>query len=88
MKLLAVATSLAAIVALSGASPSNDEANWVGWRGPDGLGISNATSYPDEWGPGKNIAWRTPVPGRGHSSPIVWGDRLFLTTSIEGGKAQ
>jgi outer membrane protein assembly factor BamB len=61
--------------------------NWAQWRGPDGLGISPDASYPDEWSPGKNIAWKTPVPGRGHSSPIVWGDRLFLTTSIEGGPA-
>jgi outer membrane protein assembly factor BamB len=87
MKLLAAAISFAAVVALSRASPSNDDANWAGWRGPDGLGISSATTYPDEWGPGKNIAWTTRVPGRGHSSPIVWGDRIFLTTSIEGGTA-
>ena len=64
-----------------------DDSNWAGWRGPDGLGISSGTAYPEEWAPGKNIAWKTAVPGRGHSSPIVWGDRIFLTTSIEGGKA-
>jgi outer membrane protein assembly factor BamB len=61
--------------------------NWAQWRGPDGLGISSETSYAAEWGPDKNIAWKTPVAGRGHSSPIVWGDRIFLTTSIEGGAA-
>jgi outer membrane protein assembly factor BamB len=87
MKLLAAAVSLTAVVALSSARPAENDANWAGWRGPDGLGISPATTYADEWGPGKNIAWKTPVPGRGHSSPIVWGDRIFLTTSIEGGKA-
>ena len=51
--------------------------NWAQWRGPDGLGVSASTSYPDEWAPDKNIAWKTPVAGRGHSSPIVWGDRIF-----------
>ena len=61
--------------------------NWAQWRGPDGLGVSPSAAYPDEWAPDKNIAWKTPVPGRGHSSPIVWKDRIFLTTSIEGGKA-
>ncbi len=66
---------------------ADDGANWAGWRGPNGLGISSAASYAEEWAPGKNIAWKTAIPGRGHSSPIVWGDRLFLTTSIEGGKA-
>jgi outer membrane protein assembly factor BamB len=86
MKLLAAAVSLTAVIAFSSA-PGENDANWAGWRGPDGLGISPAATYPDEWGPGKNIAWKTPVPGRGHSSPIVWGDKIFLTTSIEGGKA-
>jgi outer membrane protein assembly factor BamB len=63
------------------------DSNWAQWRGPDGLGISPGTSYPEEWSPDKNIAWKTAVPGRGHSSPVVWGDRIFLTTSIEGGPA-
>jgi outer membrane protein assembly factor BamB len=61
--------------------------NWPQWRGPDGLGISTATSYPDEWSATRNVAWKTAVPGRGHSSPIVWKDRIFLTTSVEGAKA-
>ena len=52
-----------------------------------GSASRQSTSYPDEWAPDKNIAWKTPVAGRGHSSPIVWQDRIFLTTSIEGGKA-
>jgi outer membrane protein assembly factor BamB len=64
-------------------SPGPDD-NWPQWRGPDGLALSQATSYAEEWGPDKNVAWKAPVPGRGHSSPVVWGDRIFLTTSIEG----
>jgi outer membrane protein assembly factor BamB len=58
--------------------------NWPQWRGPRGQGVSDEKNLPLEWGPTKNIKWKTPVPGRGHSSPIVWGNRLFLTTSIEG----
>lgn len=58
--------------------------NWPQWRGPDGLGVSTETGLPTEWSPTRNIVWKTEIPGRGHSSPIVWGDRLFLTTSFKG----
>jgi len=82
-----VVTALLALAVTSPHQAARIEDNWAQWRGPDGLGVSSATSYPEEWAPDKNIAWKTPVAGRGHSSPIVWGDRIFLTTSIEGGKA-
>ena len=65
-------------------------AQWPQWRGPGGLGISDEKDLPTEWsvassdGPTKNILWTTEIPGRGHSSPIVWGNRIFLTTSIRG----
>jgi outer membrane protein assembly factor BamB len=58
--------------------------NWPQWRGPGGLAVGVAADYPGEWSPTEHIAWKTPIPGRGHSSPVVWGDRIFLTTSIEG----
>ena len=58
--------------------------NWPQWRGPRGQGVSEEKNLPLEWSPTKNIKWKTPIAGRGHSSPIVWGNRLFLTTSIEG----
>jgi len=61
-------------------------ANWPQWRGPGSNGISAETKLAEEWSPTKNIAWKSPVPGRGRSSPIVWGDRIFLTTDIEGEK--
>ena len=84
---LALLAALALALSLSGPTAATVDDNWAQWRGPDGLGISPSTSFPDEWAPDKNIAWKTPVAGRGHSSPIVWQDRIFLTTSIEGGKA-
>ncbi|MGH9846561.1 MAG: PQQ-binding-like beta-propeller repeat protein [Blastocatellia bacterium] len=58
--------------------------NWPQWRGPQGHGISDEKNLPDEWSATKNILWKTPISGRGHSSPIVWGNRIFLTTDIEG----
>ena len=57
--------------------------NWPQWRGPEGAGIGRGT-YPDTWSATSRIAWKTPLAGRGHSSPVVWGNRIFLTTSIEG----
>ncbi len=58
--------------------------NWPQWRGPDGSGISTEKNLPAEWNTNKNIKWKTPIDGRGHSSPIVWENRIFLTTAIEG----
>lgn len=59
-------------------------ASWPQWRGPSGQGVSEETKLPSEWTATKNIKWKTAIPGRGHSSPIVWGNRIFLTTAIEG----
>lgn len=69
---------------LIASAPAAPDANWSQWRGPEGLGVSPAAAYAEEWAPDKNIAWKTEVAGRGLSSPVVWGDRLFITTSIEG----
>lgn len=59
-------------------------ANWPQWRGPSGQGLSTEKNLPSEWSPTKNIKWKAPIAGRGHSSPIVWGNKIFLTTAIEG----
>jgi len=75
-------TAAVALVTLS-PSAAGDE-NWPQWRGPEGRGVAAESTYPEEWGPDKNIAWKTEVEGRGHSSPVIWGDYLFLTTSIKG----
>jgi outer membrane protein assembly factor BamB len=73
-----------ALVALFSLTAASSAANWPQWRGPDGSGISNEKNLPADWSPTKNIKWKTPIEGRGHSSPIVWGNRIFLTTAIEG----
>ena len=66
--------------------PEGDGARyWSRWRGPSGQGIVEGTGYPDTWSETTNVAWKTDVPGSGHSSPIVWGDRIFLTTSRDRG---
>ena len=58
--------------------------HWAQWRGPDGQGIASDAGVPLEWSATKNVLWKTAIPGRGYSSPVVWGDRIFLTTAIEG----
>jgi outer membrane protein assembly factor BamB len=72
------------VAVLSIFSATASAGNWPQWRGPDGSGISNEKNLPSEWSPTKNIKWKTPIEGRAHSSPIVWGNRVFLTTAIEG----
>lgn len=54
-------------------------ADWPRFRGPDGLGVSADGKPPVTWGPDQNVAWKTPLPGPGTSSPIVWKDRIYLT---------
>lgn len=57
--------------------------NWPCWRGPRGDGTSLETSIPTQWSATNNIAWKVAVPGEGHSSPILWNGRLFLTTAVK-----
>jgi outer membrane protein assembly factor BamB len=66
---------------LSAASASAGE--WPGWRGPHGDGHSDEPNIPTRWSDTDNIAWKVEIPGKGHSSPVVWGDRIFLTTALE-----
>ncbi len=58
--------------------PAVSGADWPQFRGPDGLGISPSTGVPLEFGPAKNVVWKTPLPP-GHSSPVLTEDRIFLT---------
>jgi outer membrane protein assembly factor BamB len=58
---------------------------WPRWRGPSGQGMVAAGTYTDRWTP-KTSVWRVTVPGSGNSSPIVWGDRIFLTTGYGNGE--
>jgi len=58
-----------------------DPAAWPKWRGPHETGVANGTA-PIEWSPTKNIVWTANIPGRGHSSPVIWGDLVFITTAV------
>ena len=58
---------------------------WTRWRGPSGQGHVTGTNYVDAWSDTTNVKWKVAVPGIGHSSPIVWRDFIFLTTSKNDG---
>ena len=57
-------------------------ADWREFRGPDGVGVYSGPAVPTEWGPDKNRAWATDLPGLGWSSPVLVGNKLFLTTAV------
>jgi len=62
--------------------------NWPQWRGPQLNGVSRETGLPRSWSPAENIAWKLPTPSRTGSTPIIWGDRIFLnvaTAEFTGG---
>jgi outer membrane protein assembly factor BamB len=60
--------------------------SWPSFRGPVASGVAELQDLPDHWdgAKGENILWRTPIPGLAHSSPIVWGNRLFVTSAVSG----
>jgi outer membrane protein assembly factor BamB len=80
MKRAALALVAVTLPAVLRAEP----ATWPQWRGPGSQGVSSEKGLPTEWSSARNVLWKADIPGRGHSSPIVWGDRIFLTTALEG----
>jgi outer membrane protein assembly factor BamB len=57
---------------------------WPSWRGPRGDGTSLEKGVPVTWNAREHIRWKTPLPGVGHSSPVIWGDRIFVTSCVDG----
>lgn len=66
------------------------ESNWPQYRGPHALGVDDSVPLPTTWNveTGANVRWQTPIPGLAHSSPIVWGDRVYVATAVKPGKAE
>ena len=98
MRILVTAAALAMLLAQSGELTGQEPAvrmiadegdgakYWPRWRGPSGQGVATGGRYPDTWSPTDGVLWKTAVPGSGNSSPIVWGDRIFVTTAYDGGR--
>ena len=61
--------------------------NWTSYRGPTDQGISDATDLPIQWSETENVAWKTEVPGKAWSSPVIWGERIWLTNANDDGVA-
>src|SRR5262245_19804237 len=65
-----------------GSLPPIDDADWPWWRGPQRNGVASGLA-PTEWSDSKNVLWKTSVPGRGHASPTIWGNQIFLAAADE-----
>jgi len=63
---------------------ATDKGSWPSFRGPHASGVADGQNLPDQWNgkTGENILWHTPIPGLAHSSPVVWGNRVFVTTAV------
>ena len=72
-----------AVVAGSLAALIQTHADWPQWRGPDGQGRADASKLPAEWSEVKNVSWRTELPGRGWSSPVIFGNQVWVTAAHE-----
>lgn len=75
----------AAVLFLSLVAITQGESNWPQWRGPAGNGQSNETALPVKWD-ASSVVWKVPLKGNGQSSPVIWGERIFLTTALDKGK--
>ncbi len=81
---------LGAIGACPGLAASAGSAEWPQYRGPHGSGLDERTALPTAWDvtTGTNVRWHTPIPGLAHSSPIAWGDRIYVATAVSGKEAE
>jgi outer membrane protein assembly factor BamB len=75
--------SLIALLVLGTAARAD---NWPAWRGPTGQGTSAETNLPVKWSATENVKWKVPLPDAGNSTPVVWGDKVFLTQATHKGK--
>ena len=70
---------LCGLVLVAGWAQADAAVDWPRFRGPGGMGVSDAKGLPVSWGPGENVVWKTAMPGPGASSPIVFGDHIYVT---------
>ena len=82
------AISVFTLFSIACCSNANSQENWPQFRGAGARGVASGSHLPDRWSATENVAWKRDIPGRGWSSPIVWGDRVFLTTVINTGQSE
>lgn len=81
---------LVAVLSLASGTFGAEQQNWPQFRGPGASGVSTGAATPTKWDvpAGQNVKWKTPVPGLGFSAPVIWGERLFITTAVKEGEEQ
>ena len=87
ISLLAALTLALAATVIAPRSPSKRPTG-PQFRGPGTRGIGTGDALPDSWSATENVAWKTDIPGRGWGSPIVWGDKVFLSSVINSGESE
>jgi outer membrane protein assembly factor BamB len=88
MRIRIIPALLLCLVASSRSQAATKDANWPQFRGWDASGVSADANMPDRWSATENVAWKTDLPGRSWSSPIIWGNRVFLTTVVNLGTSE
>lgn len=83
--MLARLLGVAVLVMVTILPASAVSADWPNWRGPEGTGASPESAPPTTWSESENIKWKVPIAGTGQSTPVIWGDKLFLLTASEAG---
>lgn len=84
-KTITIQSAMLCLLMLAAGLPVQAQDNWVKFRGPESRGIGWGVALPDTWSATENVEWKTDLPGRAWSSPIVWGNRVFLTTAVNLG---
>src|SRR5271155_2017741 len=83
--LVGLAWLLAVALSAPAAEAETARGQWAQWRGPSGQGYSDDTRVPLTWDDKQGLLWKADLPGRGNSTPIIWGERIFLTASSNDG---
>ncbi len=78
----ATVSVLLLVAATLGGQEALDDHYWARWRGPLNTGVSPTATPPLAWSESENIRWKVEIPGRGYASPVVWDDRIFVTTAV------
>jgi outer membrane protein assembly factor BamB len=74
------------VATLGGIAIAQD--HWPQFRGPQSTGVADEASFPERWSATENVAWKQDIPGRGWSSPVVWGQQVFLSTVVNTGEVE
>jgi outer membrane protein assembly factor BamB len=87
-KILSWIFSVCIVISVCSVISLSAQDNWPQFRGPKAMGVADDPKLPEKWSATENIAWKTTIPGLGWSSPIVWGERIFVTSVVSAGEIE